>query len=419
MQITENLLIALRSLAVNKLRSILTMLGIIIGVGAVIALISVGQGFESYINQQFASLGTNLLFVVPGQLNNSGPGSARSSRGAQPLTMDDAEALRDVFRVPDVAAIAPAYSRSGLAVAGKRDTYTTVDGVTPEYGSVRNFKVDEGEFISNSDVSGRSRVALIGARVAKNLFPDEPYIAIVGRTIKINDIPFRIKGVLTEKGGGGGFGGDEDNVILIPISTAQSRLFSAPVVRGSYIVSVIYAQVVSEDAMDTAADEIAEVLRERHRISFKDDDDFTVINQADLIAVFGDITAIFTIVLGSIAGISLVVGGIGIMNIMLVSVTERTREIGLRKAIGAKRSDILSQFLIEAIVISIIGGAIGILLGVLGSVLIGNLADMTTVVTPGAVLLATGFSLAVGIFFGIYPATRAARLSPIDALRYE
>jgi len=291
--------------------------------------------------------------------------------------------------------------------------------VTPEYGSVRNFKVDEGEFISNSDVSGRSRVALIGARVAKNLFPDEPYIAIVGRTIKINDIPFRIKGVLTEKGGGGGFGGDEDNVILIPISTAQSRLFSAPVVRGSYIVSVIYAQVVSEDAMDTAADEIAEVLRERHRISFKDDDDFTVINQADLIAVFGDITAIFTIVLGSIAGISLVVGGIGIMNIMLVSVTERTREIGLRKAIGAKRSDILSQFLIEAIVISIIGGAIGILLGVLGSVLIGNLADMTTVVTPGAVLLATGFSLAVGIFFGIYPATRAARLSPIDALRYE
>lgn len=419
MQITENLLIALRSLAVNKLRSILTMLGIIIGVGAVIALISVGQGFESYINQQFASLGTNLLFVVPGQLSNSGPGSARSSRGAQPLTMDDAEALRDVFRVPDVAAIAPAYSRSGLAVAGKRDTYTTVDGVTPEYSSVRNFKVDEGEFISNSDVSGRSRVALIGSRVAKNLFPDEPYIAIVGRTIKINDIPFRVKGVLAEKGGGGGFGGDEDNVILIPISTAQSRLFSAPVVRGSYIVSVIYAQVVSEDVMDIAADEIAGVLRERHRISFKDDDDFTVINQADLIAVFGDITAIFTIVLGSIAGISLVVGGIGIMNIMLVSVTERTREIGLRKAIGAKRSDILSQFLIEAIVISIIGGAIGILLGVLGSVLIGNLADMTTVVTPGAVLLATGFSLAVGIFFGIYPATRAARLSPIDALRYE
>ncbi len=419
MQLTENLLIALRSLAVNKLRSILTMLGIIIGVGAVIALISVGQGFEEYINQQFASLGTNLLFVVPGQLDNSGPGSARSNRGAQPLTMGDTEALRDVFRVPDVVAVAPSYSRSGLAVAGKRDIYTSVDGITPEYAPVRNFEVTEGEFITASDVTGRSRVALLGARVVEKLFPDEPPISIIGRTIKINDVPFKVKGLLKAKGSSGGPGGDEDSVILIPISTAQSRLYSAPVVRGSYVVSVIFAQVVSDDMMDTAADEITTVLRERHRISYKDDDDFTVINQADLIAVFGDITAIFTIVLGSIAGISLVVGGIGIMNIMLVSVTERTREIGLRKAIGAKRSDILAQFLIEAIVISVIGGAIGILLGVLGSVLIGNLADMTTVVTPGAVLLATGFSLAVGLFFGIYPATRAARLSPIDALRYE
>ena len=420
MQITENLLIALRSLAVNKLRSILTMLGIIIGVAAVIALISVGQGFESFINQQFASLGTNLLFVVPGQLDNSGPGSARSSsRGAQPLTMGDAEALRDVFNVPDVSAIAPVYSRSGTVVAGKRDTFSTVDGVTPEYGSVRNFQVLEGEFITQSDVTGRSRVALLGARVVERLFPDEPAITIIGRTVKINDVPCRVKGVLKEKGSSGGFGGDEDNVVLIPISTAQSRLFSAPVVRGSYVVSVIFAQVTDSDLMDTAADEISQVLRERHHISFKDDDDFTVINQADLIAVFGDITAIFTIVLGSIAGISLVVGGIGIMNIMLVSVTERTREIGLRKALGAKRSDILSQFLIEAVVISVIGGAVGILLGIIGSILIGNLAKLTTVVTPGAVLLATGFSLAVGVFFGIYPATRAARLSPIDALRYE
>jgi len=382
MQITENLLIALRSLAVNKLRSILTMLGIIIGVGAVIALISVGQGFESFINQQFASLGTNLLFVVPGQLDNSGPGSARSSRNAQPLTMGDAEALRDLFRVPDVSAVAPVYSSGGLVVAGKRDTFSTVDGVTPEYGPVRNFQMLEGEFITENDVSGRSRVALLGARVVERLFPDEPPITIIGRTIKINDVPFRVKGVLKEKGSSGGFGGDEDNVVLIPISTAQSRLFSAPVVHGSYVVSVIFAQVTSEDLMDTAADEISQVLRERHRISFKDDDDFTVINQADLIAVFGDITAIFTIVLGSIAGISLVVGDIGIMNIMLVSVTERTREIGLRKAIGAKRSDILSQFLIEAVVISVIGGAIGILLGILSSILIGNLANLTTVVTP-------------------------------------
>jgi len=415
----ESLAIALRSLAANKLRSILTMLGIIIGVGAVIALISVGQGFESFINKQFASLGTNLLFVVPGQLDNSGPGGARSSRRAQPLTMGDAEALQDIFRVPDAEAIAPVYSQGGLAVRGNRDTFATVDGITPDYAPVRNFRVTEGAFITDSDVAGRSRVALLGSRVVERLFPDEPPIAIIGQTVKINDVPFRVKGILEEKGGGGGFGGDEDNVILIPISTAQSRLFSAPVVRGSYVVSVIFIQVASEDRMDAAADEITEVLRERHRITFRDDDDFTVVNQADLIAVFGDITAIFTIVLGSIAGISLVVGGIGIMNIMLVSVTERTREIGLRKAIGARRSDILLQFLIEAIVISVFGGAIGILLGVLGSILIGKLADLTTVVTPQAVLLATGFSIGVGVFFGIYPATRAARLSPIDALRYE
>jgi len=417
MQLLENLRIALRGLTVNKLRSILTMLGIIIGVGAVIALISVGQGFESFITEQFAGLGTNLLFVVPGQLEGGGP--SRSGKGAQPLTMNDVEALKDVFRVPDVAAIAPSYSRSGLAVRGNRDTYSSVEGVTPEYETVRNFAVQEGEFISESDVTGRSRVALLGSRVVERLFPDEPPLSIIGQVVKINDVPFRVKGILEEKGGSGGPSGDEDSVILIPISTAQSRLYSAPVVRGSYQVSVIYAQVVSEDLMDAAADQMTEVLRDQHRITFRDEDDFTVINQADLIAVFGDITAIFTIVLGSIAGISLVVGGIGIMNIMLVSVTERTREIGLRKAIGANRSDILAQFLIEAIVLSVIGGAIGIVLGVIGSIAIGKVADMNTIVTPGAVLLATGFSIGVGLFFGIYPATRAARLSPIDALRYE
>ncbi len=419
MQLLENLRIALRGLAVNKLRSILTMLGIIIGVGAVIALISVGQGFESYITEQFASLGTNLLFVVPGQLEGGGSHASRRSRGAEPLTMDDAKAIADSFQVPDVAAVAPAYMRSGLIVNGNRDTYSSVDGITPEYAAVRNFKVIEGEFISDSDVTGRSRVALLGSRVVERLFPDDPPLSIIGQVIKINDVPFRVKGILEEKGSSAGPGQDEDNSVLIPISTAQSRLYSAAVVRGSYQVSVIYAQVVSEDLMDEAADQIAEVMRNQHRITFRDEDDFTVINQADLIAVFGDITAIFTTVLGSIAGISLVVGGIGIMNIMLVSVTERTREIGLRKAIGAKRSDILAQFLIEAVVLSVIGGAIGIALGVAGSLAIGKFADMQTVVTPGAVLLATGFSIGVGLFFGIYPATRAARLSPIDALRYE
>jgi putative ABC transport system permease protein len=416
MQIWESVRISLRALTVNKMRSILTMLGIIIGVGAVIALLSVGQGFEQYITQQFQSLGTNLLFVFAGQLESSGPGSAQASRQRiQPLTMGDAEALADPFLVPDVVAVAPEYSRSGMVVRGKQDRSTSVSGVTPEYQSVRNFNPVLGEFIAQEHVNGRSRVAVLGATVANELFELDEYP--IGQTIKLNDVPFKVIGVLEEKGGGGF--GDEDNVVMIPISTAQTRLFSAGSVRGDLIVSAIFIQVVTQDKMSEVADRIAEVLRERHRISFRDDDDFTVINQADLIQVFGDFTAVFTLVLGAIAGISLVVGGIGIMNIMLVSVTERTREIGIRKAVGAKRRDILLQFLIEAMVMSMIGGFMGIGLGYTASTLLANVADLTTVVTPSAVLLATSFSAAVGLFFGIYPATRAARLNPIDALRYE
>ncbi len=416
MQIWESVRISLRALTVNKMRSILTMLGIIIGVGAVIALLSVGQGFEQYITQQFQSLGTNLLFVFAGQLESSGPGSARSSQQRiQPLTMGDASALADPFLVPDVVAVAPEYSRSATVVRGKLDRSANVSGVTPEYQSVRNFNPVLGEFIAQEHVNGRSRVAVLGATVAEEFFEPDEYP--IGQTIKLNDVPFKVIGVLEEKGGGGF--GDEDNVVMIPISTAQTRLYNAGSVRGDLIISVIFVQVATQDKMGAVADRIAEVLRERHRISFKDDDDFTVINQSDLIQVFGDFTAVFTLVLGAIAGISLVVGGIGIMNIMLVSVTERTREIGIRKAVGAKRRDILLQFLIEAMVMSMIGGFVGIVLGYTASTVLGNVADLTTLVTPGAVLLATSFSAAVGLFFGIYPATRAARLNPIDALRYE
>jgi putative ABC transport system permease protein len=416
MQIWESVRISLRALTVNKMRSILTMLGIIIGVGAVIALLSVGQGFEQYITQQFQSLGTNLLFVFAGQLESSGPGSARSSQQRiQPLTMGDASALADPFLVPDVVAVAPEYSRSATVVRGKLDRSANVSGVTPEYQSVRNFNPVLGEFIAQEHVNGRSRVAVLGATVAKEFFEPDEYP--IGQTIKLNDVPFKVIGVLEEKGGGGF--GDEDNVVMIPISTAQTRLYNAGSVRGDLIISVIFVQVATQDKMGAVADRIAEVLRERHRISFKDDDDFTVVNQSDLIQVFGDFTAVFTLVLGAIAGISLVVGGIGIMNIMLVSVTERTREIGIRKAVGAKRRDILLQFLIEAMVMSMVGGFVGIVLGYTASTVLGNVADLTTVVTLGAVLLATSFSAAVGLFFGIYPATRAARLNPIDALRYE
>jgi putative ABC transport system permease protein len=416
MQIGESLRIALSALAANKMRSILTMLGIIIGVGAVIALLSVGHGFEQYITEQFESLGSNLLFVFPGQLENSGPGSARSSRQRfQPLTMGDAEALADPFLVPDVVAVAPEYQRSGTVLRGKWDMGTYISGVTPEYQSVRNFNPVLGEFIAPEHVNGRSRVAVIGHTVADELFDEFEYP--IGQTIKLNDVPFKVIGVLEEKGGGGF--GDEDNVVLIPISTAQTRLYNAGSVRGDLVISIVFVQVVSRDKMDAVADRITEVLRERHRISFKDDDDFTVVNQTDIIQIFGEVTAVFTTVLGAIAGISLLVGGIGIMNIMLVSVTERTREIGIRKAVGAKRRDVLLQFLIEAMVMSMIGGFMGISLGYGASILLTSLVDVDTVVTLEAILLATSFSAAVGLFFGIYPATRAARLNPIDALRYE
>jgi len=416
MQIWESVRISLRALTANKMRSILTMLGIIIGVAAVIALLSVGHGFERYITDQFEGLGTNLLFVIPGQLESAGAGSARANQQrSQPLTMGDAAALADPFVVPDVEAVAPEFGRSGTVLRGKLEMGTSISGVTPEYESVRNFKPVLGEFIAQEHVSGRSRVAVLGATVAEELF--EEYEYPIGQTIKLNSVPFKVIGVLEEKGGGGF--GDEDNVVMIPISTAQTRLFNAGSVRGDLIISVIFVQVATQDKMDAVADRMTEVLRERHRINFRDDDDFTVVNQADLIQVFGEFTAVFTTVLGAIAGISLLVGGIGIMNIMLVSVTERTREIGIRKAVGAKRRDILLQFLIEAMVLSMLGGFVGIVLGYAASTALTGLLDLQTIVTVGAIMLATTFSAAVGLFFGIYPATRAARLNPIDALRYE
>jgi putative ABC transport system permease protein len=416
MQIWESVRIALRALTANKMRSILTMLGIIIGVGAVIALLSVGHGFEQYITEQFQGLGSNLLFVIPGQLEGGGPGSARAGRQrSQPLTVGDAEAVADPFLIPDVAAVAPEFGRSGTVLRGKLEMSTSISGVTPEYEGVRNFNAAQGEFIAQEHVNARSRVAVIGNTVAEEMF--EEYEYPIGQTVKLNDVPFKVIGVLEAKGGTAF--GDDDNVVMIPISTAQTRLFNAGSVRGDLVISVIFIQVVDQGDMGAIADRITEVLRERHRISFKDDDDFTVVNQADLIQVFGEFTAVFTTVLGAIAGISLLVGGIGIMNIMLVSVTERTREIGIRKAVGAKRRDILLQFLIEAIVLSMIGGLVGMMLGYGASTALAGLLDLQTVVTVGAILLATGFSAAVGLFFGIYPATRAARLHPIDALRYE
>ena len=416
MSVLESVRLAFRALAANKLRAALTMLGIIIGVGAVITLMSAGEGVSVYIEEQFQSIGTNLLFVFPGSEEETRSGPPGMRAGTAELTNGDAEALRDPIRAPDVAALSPEQFRSTVVATGKRDTIAQVLGVTPDFPRVRTWFPEVGMFIDQEDLNGRARVALLGRTVVEELFPENPYP--LEQTVKINGVPFRVIGVLEEKGGSQM--GDEDNTVLVPLTTAQARLFPSRSRSGEYRVSMILIEAVSEDRMEAAAEQVAAILRERHGIDFRDEDDFCIISQADLVAVFGQITGVLTTFLGAIAGISLLVGGIGIMNIMLVSVTERTREIGLRKAVGAKRRDILYQFLLEAMTLSLIGGVVGIGLGATGAQIISALIDdFRAVLSPQAVLLATTFSAAVGLFFGIYPARRASLLNPIDALRYE
>jgi putative ABC transport system permease protein len=333
------------------------------------------------------------------------------------MTMGDYQAVADPFLVPDALDVAPELSARADVIAGKRDIRTDISGVTPEFLVVRNKSVSEGTFISEGDINARSRVAVLGSKAYEKLFEEGTYP--VGQTIKINRIPFRVIGIMEEQGGSAF--GTMDNTIYVPLTTAQARLYPWWRSRsGEPLLSTIYVQIAGEELMDQASDQIAEVLRQRHKITFRDEDDFSIIKQTDIVSIFGDITSVLTLFLGSIAAISLLVGGIGIMNIMLVSVTERTREIGIRKAVGAKKRDIRTQFLVEAMVLSLIGGVIGIVLGAVGARLVAALAErLTTVVTWDTVLLATGFSAAVGLFFGIYPASRAAALNPIDALRYE
>jgi putative ABC transport system permease protein len=414
MNIWESVRIALRSLAANKLRSILTMLGIIIGVAAVIALMGVGRGAQHAIDSQINSLGTNLLFVSPGAASTGGVRQAQGT--VQSLTYEDALALNDPQNLPAVVGVAPEVRAFGQVVYQGNNANTQIVGVTPDYGPVRNYSVQSGEFINQANVSSRSLVAVIGANVAATLFNGaDP----VGQSIRINNVPFRVIGELESKGGSGF--GNQDDQVLVPLTTALSRL-QRNRFGGGNVVSQISVQVASANQMQDAIQQISDVLRVRHHIRY--DDDFTIRSQQDMLASANQITGVLTLFLGAVAGISLLVGGIGIMNIMLVSVTERTREIGIRKAVGATRSNVLSQFLTEATILSVLGGIIGILIGMgiarlASGISMGGTVNLQPVVGLDSILLATLFSLAVGVFFGIYPAYRAAGLDPIVALHYE
>jgi putative ABC transport system permease protein len=408
MQIWSAIIEAFESLSANKVRSALTILGIVIGVGAVIALVSIGRGAESTITGSIEGIGTNLLFVFRG--------GSEDVRNPKPITLGDAEAIRDPFQAPSVVGVAPVLTGSANLTAAGENSNTTLYGVTPEYGPVRNYQVAEGEFINDAHMLGRSSVVVLGKDTAEKLFGRSE--ALDGETVRIEGQPFRVIGILEERGGSAF--SNEDEVALIPLTTAQVRLLRRST---SDRVDIIFAQAISPQAVIQAQEEIAQVLRNRHRTAIGVDD-FTILSQQDFIATASTITNVLTIFLGGIAAISLLVGGIGIMNIMLVSVTERTREIGLRKAVGAKKMDILVQFLAESSVLSLIGGVIGILLGwgislAVGQIAAANDAAINPSLSMDTILLATLFSTAVGLFFGIYPANRAANLEPVEALRYE
>jgi putative ABC transport system permease protein len=414
MKIIEAIRIAMRALAANKLRSVLTMLGIIIGVGAVIALMSIGRGVEKYVTDQFAGLGSNLLFIAPGSISE-GPPRLRQTQ-PKSLTIGDLNAITDSGLVPEVRAAAAEYQTFATAARNGKDVQVQVSATTANFPDVRTWNTTIGQYFTEADMDERQRVVLLGQDAYEELFPNGEYP--IDQTVQINNLNFRVIGVMESKGGGPG--GNLDNSAFLPLSTAQDRLFKQKTVNGQYEISVIYASVADAESMDAAQQQLTELMRERRGIKFLDQDDFSIISQNDLISVFGDILGALTIFLGAIAAISLLVGGIGIMNIMLVSVTERTREIGLRKAVGAKRADVLIQFLIEAITLAVVGGVIGIMLGWGMAFGVSAAFDaFDAVVGIDAVLTSLLFSMAVGLFFGIYPAFRASRLNPIDALRYE
>lgn len=416
MNLTQIIFEALESLNSNKMRSGLTILGIVIGVAAVIAMLAVGQGAQDSITGSINGIGTNVLFVFSGNQMGAPGRNQGASRNIRALTMNDAQAINDTFAAPSVSGVAPVLQGNSEASAQGQTTNTTVNGVTAAYKEVRNETVTEGEFINNEHYLGHASVAVIGTDLADKLFGRKD--GLVGETIRIAGQPFRVIGVLASKGGSAF--GNADNQVIIPLTTARDRV----VHRSGDNVDIIFVQASSAEATTQAADEIKQIMQTRHNIPVGGEDDFTVFTQQDMLQTASSITGILTVFLGGIAGISLLVGGIGIMNIMLVSVAERTREIGLRKALGARKKDILTQFLAESSLLSLLGGLIGIALGWLISFIVGKVAVATgnafnPSITFSSVLLATIFSAAIGMFFGIYPANRAASLQPVEALRYE
>ena len=408
MNYLQSFIEASESLLANKMRSGLTVLGIIIGVAAVIAVLAIGNGTQESILGEIQGVGTNLLFVTSG--------GSEDISNPKPLTLSDADALAEPFSAPSIDGVAPVLNgRVEVTFAGENKS-TTVVGVTPDYASVRNVGLSEGEFVSDTDLAGRSAVVLLGTEVAEDLFGRKS--GLVGEKVRIEGQPFRVIGILEEKGGSAM--GSEDDQILVPMTTAQTRLLQRSTPNQ---VDIIYVQAVDSDAVPQASLEISQILSSRHRTMIGEED-FSILSQQDFLDLASTITGVLTIFLGGIAAISLLVGGIGIMNIMMVSVVERTREIGLRKALGARRIDILSQFLIESSLLSLLGGFIGILLGWGLSVIVeliaaGSGTPIVPVMSLNAILLAVLFSAGIGIFFGLYPANRASKLEPVEALRYE
>ncbi|MDQ7818540.1 MAG: ABC transporter permease [Melioribacteraceae bacterium] len=405
MKVKNILKVAFRSILKSRMRSLLTALGIIIGVAAVVVMVAIGDGAQKQVEDQIASLGSNLIVITPGASQSGGV--SRGMGTFNRFTFDDVEKIKSEATL--ITGVTPVVRSGGQVIGGTGNWFTQIQGVSPDYLEIRSWKLSTGEFFTERDVLARSKVCVLGSEVAKNLFPnDDP----IGQQIRIRNVPFKIIGVLTEKGQTS-VGTSNDDIILAPSRTVHERL------TGGRFISSIQVSAVSASQIPRAKEELRQIMREAHKLTQGEDDDFTIQDQADLATAATETSKILTILLGSVAGVSLIVGGIGIMNIMLVSVTERTREIGIRLSIGARSSDILIQFLTEAIVLSLAGGILGVALSFGVAYILNNYSNQVANIQPEIIILAFGFAGAIGIFFGFYPARKASKLNPIDALRYE